>query len=61
MTDTSNFEQVSIVLRFVDRNKDIREEFLEFKQAERITGMALAAILISALEELQKWCAGHNY
>ena len=51
VTDTSNFEQMSMMLRFIDRNNDIREEFLEFKQAEHITGRALAAILISALEE----------
>ena len=51
VTDISKFEQVSIGLRFVDRNNDIREEFLDFKQAERITGRALASILISALEE----------
>ena len=42
VTDCSNLEQVSIVIRFVDRDKTIREEFLGFIAVEHITGEALA-------------------
>ena len=37
MTDASNLEQVSIVLRFVNRNNDTRGKFLEFKPVECVT------------------------
>ena len=42
VVDISNKEQVSIVLRFVDDKCDIREEFLDFRAVERITGEVLA-------------------
>ena len=42
MVDISNKEQVSIVLRFVDNKCNIREEFLDFRTVERITGEVLA-------------------
>ena len=35
VTDTSNKEQVSIVLRVVDSSCDMREEFLEFVTTDR--------------------------
>ena len=50
VTDCSNLEQVSIVIRFVDVNKNIREDFLGFITVERITGEALATALLSWLE-----------
>ena len=42
VTDVSNKEQVSIVLRFVDATDTIREEFMDFITTDRITGEALA-------------------
>ena len=64
VTDTSNKEQVSIVLRFVDSSCDIREEFLEFINTDRITGEVLAGKI---KEALTKWgldfqhCRGQGY
>ena len=38
MSDVSNKEQVSIVLRLVDGSNCIREEFLDFISTERVYG-----------------------
>ena len=51
VTDCSNLEQVSIVIRFVDRDKKIKEEFLGFISVERITGETIATDLLSWLHE----------
>ena len=51
VTDCANLEQVSIVIRYVDSEKRIGEEFLGFVTVERITGKALAAALLSWLKE----------
>ena len=59
-----NEEKLAIVIRFVDANKDIREEFLEFKDLERTTGAALSAVLLATLEALNipmKDCYGQGY
>ena len=64
VTDCSTLEQVSIVIRFVDRNKTIREEFLGFIAVERITGEALATALLSWLQEHNidvSFCRGQGY
>ena len=45
MSDVSNKEQVSIVIRFVDSNNCIREEFLDFILTERVTGEVWLIIL----------------
>ncbi len=37
-----NVEHLAICARFVDKNKDIREEFLSFLKLERITGEKIA-------------------
>ena len=42
VVDLSTKEQVSKVLKFVDSNRNIREEFLDFVGTERITGDILA-------------------
>ena len=47
-----NEEKLSIVIRFVDANKDIREEFLEFKDLERTTGAAVSDTLLSTIRAL---------
>ena len=41
VADISNSEQVSVVLRFVDNTRSIREEFVDFISVERITGEVL--------------------
>ena len=50
VTDCSNLEQVSTVIRFVDRDKNIREDFLGSITAECITGESLTTALFSWLE-----------
>lgn len=50
VTDCSNLEQVSIVIRFVDGDKNMREDFLGFIIVEHITGESLATALLSWLE-----------
>ena len=63
--DTShNEEKLAIVIRFVNVNKDIREEFLEFKDLERTMGAAVSAVLLASLEALNipiKDCYGQGY
>ena len=64
VTDCSNLEQVSIVIRFVDGDKHIREDFLGFITVERITGEFLATALLSWLESHNidvSFCRGQGY
>ena len=59
-----NEEKLSIVIRFVDANKDIREEFLEFKYLERTTGAAVSETLLSTRRSLNipiEDCHGQGY
>ena len=59
-----NEEKLSIVIRFVDANKDIREEFLEFKDLERTTGAANYGCLLSTIRALNipvEDCRGQGY
>ena len=52
------------MIRFVDRDKTIREEFLGFIAVERITGEALATALFSWLQEHNidvSFCRGQGY
>ena len=64
VTDCSNMEQLSIAIRFVDKDCQIREEFIDFVTVERITGNALATAI---LEHLNVWnlditnCRGQGY
>lgn len=48
VTDCSNLEQLSVAIRFVDQNEDIREEFLDFVTMERIMGAALATAIVTS-------------
>ena len=50
VTDCGNLERLSVAIRFVDGDWQIREEFLGFIIVERITGAALSTAL-SLLEE----------
>ena len=64
VTDCANLEQISIVIRFVDSEKQIREEFLGFITVERITGEALATALLSWLQAHDldvSLCRGQGY
>ena len=59
-----NEEKLSIVIRFVDANSDIREEFLEFRDLERTTGAAVSDTLLSTLRSLNipiQDCCGQGY
>ena len=49
VTDVSSQEQLSIVLRFVDTNCNIREDFVDFISVERITGEIIASKLKETL------------
>ena len=48
-TDAGNWEQLALVLRFVDNDNTIREEFLSFLQCESITGEALTEKILQCL------------
>ena len=53
-SDTSNKEQMSLVLRFVDRNFDVRDEFLGFLHCiSGFSGKALSETLLGAISELK--------
>ena len=64
VTDSANLEQLSLVVRFVDKECDIREEFLDFESAERITGAVISNLILA---KLQQWgldllnCRGQGY
>ncbi|XP_057296257.1 52 kDa repressor of the inhibitor of the protein kinase-like [Hydractinia symbiolongicarpus] len=51
-SDTSNKEQLSLVLRYVDSNFDIKEDFIRFLHCkEGLSGSALASIIPKALSD----------
>ncbi|XP_057307639.1 52 kDa repressor of the inhibitor of the protein kinase-like [Hydractinia symbiolongicarpus] len=51
-SDTSNKEQLSLVLRYVDSNFDIKEDFIRFLHCkEGLSGSALASIILKALSD----------
>ena len=52
VTDTSNHEELSLVLRYL-YNGEIKEVFVEFIQVERITGKVLG-------ESILNWLTAHN-
>ena len=45
-----NVEELSLCFRFVDASHNIREEFIDFIQLERITGEHIAEAIVSAVE-----------
>ena len=47
----ANLEQLSFVLRFVDKDSNIREEFLDFQSTERITGEVISQLILGKLEQ----------
>ena len=64
VTDGANLEQLSLVVRFVDKECGIHEEFLDFESTERITGAVISNLI---LPKLQQWgldllnCRGQGY
>jgi hypothetical protein len=63
-TDCSSIEQMPIVLRYVDSNKEINERFVKFVQCEGVTGEALATNIEDTLQELSlplENCRGQGY
>ena len=54
VTDNANLEQLSLVLRFVDKEciHMIREEFVDFRCTGRITGQVIYSLI---LEKLDQW------
>ena len=47
-----NQELMPLVIRFVDRNCNIREEFVKFSSLTRLTGKAIVSVVVSDLEGL---------
>ena len=64
-SDCSNQEQLSLVLRFVDKDGEIREEFLGFLYCELgLTGKALAETILTEIGNLTldiNNCRGQGY
>lgn len=59
-----NEEKLAIVIRFVDSNRDIREEFIDFKSLERTTGAAISNSILECLRDLKipiTVCRGQGY
>lgn len=50
VSDAAGLEQISLVLRFVDQEHRIREEFVDFIAVDRIIGTVLAAAITKAVE-----------
>ena len=51
VTDVSNREHLSLVIRFVDSDGNIHEEFLGFHNLQRITGEAIASSILDTLPQ----------
>lgn len=48
-----NLQHLSICIRFVDSNKNVREEFLKFVHMDRVTGETISTTILRTLEDLQ--------
>lgn len=51
VVDASNTEQISIVIRFVDSNQEVREVFLAFMECDNITGETLTGLILQCLRD----------
>ena len=49
----NNVEQMPLCISFVDKNCNIREEFLELVPLKRVTGVFIGEAILSKLEEWQ--------
>lgn len=57
-----NEEKLAIVIRFVDSNRDIREEFIDFKSLERTSGAATSNSILECLRYIPITdCRGQGY
>ena len=59
-----NEEKLAIVIRLVDSNRNIREEFVDFKSLERTTGAAISNSILECLRDLNipiTDCRGQGY
>ena len=65
VSDCSNIEQMSVVIRFVDRTLTIREEFLGFFPCKLgLSGEAIANSIMKFVEKLglnMEFCRGQGY
>ena len=64
VTDVANTEQLSLVIRFVDSDGNIHEDFLGFNSLQRITGEAIAQSILHTLPQWNldiKNCRGQGY
>lgn len=63
-TDAARLEQVSVVIRTVNLEGEVSEDFVGFFEAEKLTGRGLADLLLTQLEllglDVQK-CRGQGY
>ncbi|XP_046860984.1 uncharacterized protein LOC124454224 [Xenia sp. Carnegie-2017] len=63
--DSSHREQMALILRFIDKNMDIREEFIAFLQCKwGLSGENLAKLILDKLKDLGlpiEDCRGQGY
>ena len=64
-SDSSNKEQLPPVVRFVDKENNVREEFVGFYESEDgVNGEAIATLVMKAIQELglsMDHCKGQCY
>lgn len=64
-SDSSNKKQLPLVLRFVDKERNVREEFVGFSECEDgVTGQAIGTLILKAIQELglfMDFCKGQCY
>ena len=63
--DSSDSEQLSLVLRFIDDVGEIREGFMEFGLCESVTGAAIAELILDRIQNVYRLdmnlCVGQCY
>ncbi|CAH3159154.1 unnamed protein product [Porites lobata] len=64
-SDSSNKEQLPLILRFVDKERNVREEFVGFYECEDgVTSQVIATLILKAVQELglsMDFCNGQCY
>ena len=50
VTDNANLKQLSLVLRFVDKDCQICEEFLDFQSTDRISRQVISGLILGKLQ-----------
>ena len=62
--ESHKVEQLLFLVKFVDKNKNIRREFLEFGRCEQLSVKVIATDIIRVLERSKldiKFCRGQGY